>query len=233
MCGRFVLTTPDQGLAVQFNLPEVPDLKPRFNIAPTQPVAAVRAMRDGGDRELVMLHWGLVPFWAKDPAIGSRLINARSETASQKPSFRAAFRKRRCLVVADGFYEWQKVNGGKQPYLIRLRDAGAFGFAGLWEFWKGADDEVVESCTILTTSPNDLVRDIHTRMPVIVQPGDYELWLDLGVERAEMLNRVLRPYPSDLMVAYPVSRRVNSPKNDDPACIEPLAQGESLKLPGL
>jgi putative SOS response-associated peptidase YedK len=231
MCGRFTLTDPDQDLAVQFNLPEIPDLKPRYNIAPTQPVAAVRVPAEGAARELVMLHWGLVPFWAKDPAMGARMINARSETAGEKPAFRMAFRRRRCLVVADGFYEWQKLNGGKQPFFIRLRDGKAFAFAGLWERWEGPEAATIESCTLLTTQPNELMSSLHNRMPVILHPKDYDLWLSPEVQQAELLQPLLRPYPSEEMEAYPISRFVNSPGNDGPKCIEPLA--EDQPLPGI
>ena len=224
MCGRFTLTDPDQDLAVQFNLPEIPDMQPRYNIAPTQPVAVVRVPPESMVREMALLHWGLIPFWAKDPKIGNRMINARSETVAEKPAFRAAFRRRRCLVVADGFYEWQKQNDGKQPFYIRRRDARPFAFAGLWEFWKGGDETVIESCTLLTTTPNELLRPLHNRMPVILQPKDYDLWLDPEMQEPDALKPLLLSYPSEQMDAYPVSRFVNSPKNDDPRCIEPLEQ---------
>lgn len=209
---------------MQFNLPEIPDLQPRYNIAPTQPVAAVRLPEDGADRELVMLHWGLIPFWAKDPRIGARMINARAETAADKPAFRAAFRRRRCLVPADGFYEWQKQNGTKQPYYIHLQDGRPFAFAGLWERWRGEDDAVIESCTLLTTKPNELVRPLHNRMPVILHPHNYALWLDPEVEQADALRRLLDPFPSGEMEAYPVSRYVNAPQHEGPECIAPLAE---------
>jgi putative SOS response-associated peptidase YedK len=224
MCGRFTLTDPDADIAVQFNLPAIPDLQPRYNIAPTQPVAAVRQVREDAAREMVLFYWGLIPFWSKDTSIGSRLINARAETAAEKPAFRAAFRRRRCLVVADGFYEWQKQDGGKQPFFIALRDRRPFAFAGLWEHWQGGDGSEIESCTLLTTEPNELMRPLHNRMPVILQPQDYDLWLDPAVDDVRRLQPLLRPYPAGDMASYPVSRRVNSPQNDDPACIEPLAQ---------
>jgi putative SOS response-associated peptidase YedK len=238
MCGRFTLTDPDQDLAVQFNLPKIPDLKPRYNLAPTQPVAAVRVTAEAASaeaevaRELVLLHWGLIPFWAKEPQIGARMINARSETVAEKPAFRAAFRRRRCLVVADGFYEWQRQNGSKQPFYIHFHDGRPFAFAGLWEFWKGPDDVTIESCTLLTTQPNDLLRSVHNRMPVILHAKDYDLWLDPKVQQVEKLQPLLLPYPSDEMHAYPVSRFVNSPKNEDARCIEPLALGDDQRLPG-
>jgi putative SOS response-associated peptidase YedK len=224
MCGRFTLTAPADAVAVQFELPEVPALEPRYNIAPTQPVAAVRLARETGEREFAHLHWGLVPFWAKDPKIGSRMINARSETVGTKPAFRAAFRRRRCLVLGDGFYEWQKAQGGKQPHYIRLKDGRPFAFAGLWERWQGAEQEAIESCTLLTTAPNDLIRPLHNRMPVILHPAELDLWLDPDVQNPDVLQPLLRPFPPEAMEAYPVSRWVNSPANDDPRCIEPLGQ---------
>lgn len=224
MCGRFTLATPEQDLAVQFNLPEVPDLQPRYNIAPTQPVAAVRLPTADGDRELVMLHWGLIPFWAKDPGIGSRMINARAETVAEKPAFRAAFRRRRCLVPADGFYEWQKQNGSKQPFYIRLQDGRPFAFAGLWERWQDEEGGVIESCTLLTTRPNELIRPLHNRMPVILHPHNYAVWLDPEVEDLDVLRRLLDPYPPSEMEAYAVSRYVNAPRNEGPDCIAPLVE---------
>lgn len=226
MCGRFTLITPAEALAEQFQLFEIPSLAPRYNIAPTQPVAAVRRVPGDGQRELVLLRWGLVPFWAKDPGIGARMINARSETVAEKPAFRAAFRRRRCLVPADGFYEWRRLERGKQPFYVRLRDERPFAFAGLWERWEGPDETAIDSCTLLTTEPNDLIRPVHSRMPVILSPKDYDLWLDPGVQKAELLQPLLRPYPSEGMLAYPISTWVNKPKNDSPRCIEPLTQSQ-------
>jgi len=231
MCGRFTLTSPDSGIAVQFSLLELPTLVPRYNIAPTQAVAAVRMAIEGAARELVMLQWGLVPFWAKDPQVGSRLINARSETVADKPAFREALRRRRCLVLADGFYEWQKLEGGKQPFFFRMRDGGTFGMAGLWERWVGPSG-TIESCTLITTTANDLMRSVHDRMPVILPPRDHDLWLDRGIRQSELFLPLLRPFPSEAMMAHPVSRRVNSPENDDPQCIEPLPHGQGIPLPG-
>lgn len=222
MCGRFTLLTPAETLAEQFHLPDVPSLTPRYNVAPTQPVAAVRQSPGNGERELALLRWGLIPSWAKDADIGARMINARSETVAQKPAFRAAFRQRRCLVLADGFYEWQRLARGKQPFYIRLRDGSPFAFAGLWEHWAGPDG-AVESCTLLTTEPNDLIRSLHNRMPVILAPEDYDLWLDPGVREVELLHPLLRPHPPEDMIAYPVGLWVNNPKNDGPQCIEPSA----------
>ena len=173
MCGRYTLTVPVEILAEEFGvtgpLPEVP---PSYNIAPTQEVAAV--LTDDGERRLEMLRWGLIPSWADDPGIGSRMINARSETVPEKPSFRRAFRERRCLILADGFYEWKRTNDGKQPYYIRMEDGRPFAFAGLWESWRGGREEI-RSCTILTTEASDRVSNIHHRMPVILAPEDREL----------------------------------------------------------
>jgi putative SOS response-associated peptidase YedK len=221
MCGRYTLTVPVEILAEEFGvtgpLPEVP---PSYNIAPTQEVAAV--LTDDGERRLEMLRWGLIPSWADDPGIGSRMINARSETVPEKPSFRRAFRERRCLILADGFYEWKRTNDGKQPYYIRMEGGRPFAFAGLWESWRGGREEI-RSCTILTTEANDRVSNIHHRMPVILAPEDHELWLDPDVREADPLLPLLAPYPDDVMEAYPVSRFVNRPTNDDPRCVEPLA----------
>jgi putative SOS response-associated peptidase YedK len=200
----------------------VPKLTPRYNIAPTQDVAAVRAGVEGG-RVLVELRWGLIPSWAKDRSIGSRMINARAETVADKPAFRAALRSRRCLVLADGFYEWQRLGARKQPYFIGLRNGGPFAFAGLWERWAPNGSEPIESCTILTTSANEVIAPIHDRMPVILDAQDHALWLDSGVEGASELLPVLRPQPAEAVRAFPVGLLVNNPANDVPACREPLA----------
>jgi putative SOS response-associated peptidase YedK len=217
VCGRFTLTTPPELIAEHFGLDDVPPLGPRYNIAPTQPVPVVRKTAQG--RRLEMLRWGLVPSWAGDPSIGNRLINARAETVADKPSFRSAYRRRRCLVVADGFFEWKRVGVRKQPMYIRLRDQAPFAFAGLWESWHRDQPDAVESCTLITTGPNALLATIHDRMPVILHPDDYARWLDPG---AGDPARLLRPYPAAEMTAHPVSRRVNSPANDDPACVEAI-----------
>jgi putative SOS response-associated peptidase YedK len=182
-------------VAEAFDLPEVPDLLPRFNIAPGQSVAVVREMPQAQDRQLAYLRWGLIPAWADDPSIGDRLANARSKTVATKPSFRRAFRSRRCLVVADGFYEWQKINGRKHPYFVGLQSDRPFGLAGLWERWE-KHGEPVESCTILTTEANELMLPIHERMPVIIPPEQYGLWLDPRCQDTEKLAKLLRPYSS-------------------------------------
>ncbi|MFH1923901.1 MAG: SOS response-associated peptidase [Planctomycetota bacterium] len=224
MCGRFTLRAPASVVAAQFGLFEMPPFAPRFNVAPTQPVAVVRCAFDEPKprRELAWLRWGLIPSWAKDPAIGNRMINARAETVAEKPAYRAAFRQRRCLVVADGFYEWQRLGARKQPYFIRMRDDRPFAFAGLWESWQGPEQGPVESCTLLTTEPNELLEPIHNRMPVILAADDYQQWLDPAVRKPEMLEPLLRPFPAERMIADPVSTYVNSPTRDDPRCIDPI-----------
>jgi putative SOS response-associated peptidase YedK len=223
MCGRFTLKSGSQKLAEAFPLFEAPELEPRYNIAPTQQVAAARILPDGPKQEIVLLHWGLIPSWADDPSIGNRLINARAETVAEKPSFRSAFRKRRCLVLADGFFEWQKVDGKKQPYYFQLKDNCPFAFAGLWEHWERVGKKI-ESGTILTTAANDLLRNVHDRMPVILHPADYERWLDPDNQTGKNLDKLLCPFPAEEMQSFPVSTHVNNPRNDDPRCVEPLVQ---------
>ncbi len=220
MCGRYTLTLSGQALAEAFELDDVPAATPRYNVAPTQSMPVIRG-GEAGRRTCALHRWGLVPFWADDPAIGNRLINARSESVAGKPAFRAAFRHRRCLVPADGFYEWRREGGGKQPYLIRFGDGRLFAFAGLWEHWSPSDGQVLDSFTILTTSPNDVVRPVHDRMPVILPPQHYDRWLGFTEASASELQALLCPHPSEGMELHPVSRRVNSPANDDPQVVEP------------
>lgn len=221
MCGRFILTSPGRALAEQFDLPQVPELEPRYNIAPTQEVAVIRLGGDENCRQLTSLRWGLIPFWAKDATIGSRLINARSETLEQKPAFRSAFKSRRLLIPANGFYEWKKTDGKKLPYLIELADRSLFAFAGLWEHWKTQDDSVLETCTIITTEANELIQPIHERMPVILDQKDYTAWLD-PTPMLEQLEAILRPYPPEEMDCHPVSTKVNKATYDAPDCIAPI-----------
>ncbi len=221
MCGRFALIDPAEQLAMQFDLPTIADLTPRYNIAPTQPVLAVRQAQGNGGREWALLRWGLIPSWSKEIAIGNRLINARGETVAERPSFRAAFKRRRCLIPASGFYEWQKRGSGKQPIYISPANGGVFALAGLWESWQGADGSELETCTIVTTTPNELMRPIHNRMPVIVAPEDYDTWLASEPEPSLGLH-LLRPYPSELMQITAVSTCVNNPRNEGPQCVAPI-----------
>ena len=209
MCARYAFFTVEN-LMREFMLLEAPELAALYNIAPTDVVPAVVQGEKG--REVQMFQWGLVPSWAKDPSIGSRMINARAETLSEKPSFRAAFKKRRCLIPADGFYEWKGEKGHKQPYFIRMKSAKPFAFAGLWEHWEGVEGELV-SCTIITTEPNELVSEVHNRMPVILPYEAEEMWLDSRVQNTETLMSLLRPFPANSMEAYEVSTLVNSVKN--------------------
>ncbi len=218
MCGRFTLRTPAADLIEVFQVDEAPDFPLRYNIAPTQDIVAVRSGHDGR-REMVQLHWGLIPFWAKDPAIGNRMINARAESLAEKPAFRQAFRKRRCLIVADGFFEWQKVGKQKQPYYIHRHDDRPFAFAGLWESWPGTEPPL-QSCTIITTDANETTRPIHDRMPVILPEQDYDEWLDPENNDTDRLQQLLRPLEDDVLRADPVSTYVNKVQNDDPRCIE-------------
>jgi putative SOS response-associated peptidase YedK len=222
MCGRFTLSQPAEAIASVFQLSEVPTLEPRYNIAPTQLVPAVLYSSEQRDRQCQLLRWGLIPSWAKDPAIGAKLINARAETVAEKPSFRSAFRHRRCLVIADGFYEWQRQEGKKQPFYFRLQNRQPFAFAGLWECWQDLNGDMINSCTILTTEANEILRSIHDRMPVILEPKDYDLWLDPTLEKPEMLQQLLHPYSSEAMISYPVSTKVNNPANNTPECINSL-----------
>lgn len=221
MCGRFTLRTPAADVARYFALAEMPLLEPRYNIAPTQSVAVVRADADG-QRRLDHLVWGLVPSWANDPTIGNRLINARAETVAEKPAFRKAFRQRRCLVVADGFYEWQRAGRQKQPYYLTAAGGGSFALAGLWEQWQ-RDGRTIGSCTILTTDANDCVRAVHDRMPVILPPEAWRRWLDPGLTDPAAVQPLLKPCPPEMLVTFPVSTSVNRATYDRSDCIEPLA----------
>ena len=225
MCGRFTRKSPTKKLAEKFGVAETPLLGESYNIAPGQAVMGIREAE--GEREATLFKWGLVPRWANDPAIGNKLKNARSETVTEKPSFREAFVRRRCLIPADGFYEWSRRGGKKLPYYFYMRDGEPFAIAGLWERWEGGD-EPLETCTVLTTEANELLAPYHDRMPVILKPKDYDLWLDADVRRAELLKPLLRPYPHEKMSTYAVSPLVNSPSNDNPRCIEPQTSGWNL-----
>jgi putative SOS response-associated peptidase YedK len=229
MCGRFALYVTLEELADYFGLPEPPNqLAPRYNIAPTQPVGLVRVNAQSQEREWALTLWGLIPSWSKDPSIGARMINARAETVDEKPAFRAAFKRRRCIIPTSGFYEWKKTDGGKQPYFITSANGEPLGLAGLWESWSGPNGEELESCTILTTDANEAVATLHDRMPVILMPEDYDDWLGAGKDstpaQLSQLKHLLRPFPSELMTLYPVSTYVNSPRNEGEACIERVGE---------
>jgi len=226
MCGRFVLMSLGRDLAERFHLSEIPDLEARYNIAPTQMVAIIRQEEDGLHRRLELVRWGLVPSWARDLSIGSKLINARAEAAPQKPAFRAAFRHRRCLVPADGFYEWKSGKGKKHSYLVSMADGSTFAFAGLWEKWRSTEGEIIESCTVLTTDANDLLRPIHDRMPVVLAEENYDAWLDSAARQPELLLPLLVAYPSEHMTVRVVSPKVNKATYDAPDCIEPYDPGK-------
>lgn len=222
MCGRYTLKTPVDTLQREFELVgELPELTGRFNIAPTQEVPVVI---EAGGRHLELVRWGLVPFWADDLKIGSRMINARAETVPAKPAFRKAYERRRCLVLADGFYEWKKGPKGKIPMYIHRRSGAPFAFAGLWEEWKKGAGAPVRSCTIVTTQANELLAPIHDRMPVILAPENYAAWLDPATKAGPELEKLLAPPPVGDFEAYPVSPLVNAAGNDRPECIEPAKE---------
>lgn len=220
MCGRFTLRTPAERLAEEFSVEEFPSVEARYNIAPTQAILGI-SQADGG-RQVKQFRWGLVPSWAKDSSMGGKLINARSETVQEKPAFRNAFKRRRCLIPADGFYEWQRRDGYSQPYYFKMSDERPFAFAGLWERWGGPDGEVLESCAILTTEANEVLRPIHDRMPVILSAEDYGPWLDDDLRKMDLVKELLRPYPATEMRAYPVSRSVNSPQRRGAELVNPI-----------
>jgi len=222
MCGRFTLTVNPAELQQAFENYTFPaTFAPRFNIAPTQPILAI----PNDDRfKADFFIWGLIPMWAKDPSIGSRMINARAETLAEKPAFRGSLKHKRCLILADGFYEWKTGPNGKTktPYFIHMNDRKPFAFAGLWDSWNSPDGSQVKSCTIITTEPNDLMSLIHNRMPAILHPRDYSKWLDPAAQTPESLQPLIKPFSADAMSAYPVSALVNKPANDMPELVVPV-----------
>jgi putative SOS response-associated peptidase YedK len=222
MCGRFTLTVPVESLIERFQVDQIPfDYQPRYNIAPGQLITAVIAHE--GKNRIGQLKWGLIPSWAKDEKIGYKMINAKAETVQEKPAFRNAFKKRRCIIPADGFYEWKRnEDGSKQPMRIMLKDKSIFGMAGLYETWIAPDRQKVHSCTIITTKSNGLMEQIHDRMPVILRRDDEGIWLDREKADLELLQSLLEPYPEEEMFAYPVHPMVGNVKNDVPECIESL-----------
>lgn len=230
MCGRYVVNTTKEILKKKFKVKDVPDVKlERFNIAPTQDVIAVRSFE--GEREITTLRWGLIPSWAKDEKMASKMINARSETVTEKPSYRQAFQKRRCLIPTSGFYEWQKSKDGKQPFYFYMKENDLFAFAGLWESWRNTESEIIETCTILTTEANEVLKPVHERMPVIISESYYDLWLDEDARRQPERLELLRPFSASEMSSHPVSTLVNSPQNNDAACIEPRLCPKNQNMP--
>ncbi|MBI5840354.1 MAG: SOS response-associated peptidase [Chloroflexi bacterium] len=222
MCGRFTLTVDPAELQEAFQDYKFPtQFAPRFNIAPTQPILAIP---NDGLNKADFFVWGLIPSWAKDPTIGSRLINARGETLAEKPSFRGGFKYKRCLILADGFYEWKAQPGTKTktPYFIHMKDRKPFAFAGLWDEWHSPEGSQIKSCTIITTDPNELMTTIHNRMPVILKPADYAQWLDASPQTPDKLQPLIKPFPTDKMSAYPVSTLVNKPSVDRAELVVPV-----------
>ena len=221
MCGRFTLTVNPAEVQETFNSYSFPQqFAPRFNIAPTQPVLTI----PNDDQNVAdFFVWGLIPMWAKDPTIGSRMINARGETLEEKPAFRSSLKYKRCLILADGFYEWKSSEGKKvkTPFFIHMKDRKPFAFAGLWDSWNSPDGSLIRSCTIITTEPNELTGIIHNRMPVILHPRDYAKWLDPSPRTPDQLKPLIQPFPAELMDAYPVSTLVNTPANDMPELVVP------------
>jgi putative SOS response-associated peptidase YedK len=218
MCGRFALIVDASVLADVFDVDPPRKLQPRFNIAPTQAVPIIRAGK-ATPRECAFVRWGLVPSWAKDEKMGARMINARGETVADKPSFRSAVKNRRCLIPADGFYEWVRTGEGKQPHYIHFSDGRLFAFAGLWERWHKGEGGPLDTCTIITTAANDLIANLHDRMPVILPPDSFTEWIEPAPLDPERLEDLLVPHSADGMEAYPVSSYVNKPANDGPECI--------------
>lgn len=225
MCGRFIQAASGDALARQLGLALPAGYSMRYNVAPNQTVLGVRAVADGG-RELVWLRWGLIPSWSREPRLKYSTINARAETVAEKPAYRQAFRQRRCLIPADGFYEWRKVGDRKQPYCIGLEARAPFVFAGLWERWEG-EGQAVESCTILVTSANERIAEIHDRMPVILDPADYDAWLDPGARDPAKLLPLLRSYPAERMRLWPVGTAVNRPANQGPELMAAIEDKQS------
>ena len=221
MCGRFTLTVDPAELQETFSGYTFPtQFAPRFNIAPTQPVLAIP---NDGKKRADFFIWGLIPSWAKDPSVGNRLINARGETLAEKPSFRGGYKYKRCLILADGFYEWKKQPGSKAkvPYFIHMKNRQPFAFAGLWDEWNSTDGSLIRSCTIVTIEPNELMASLHNRMPVILPADAYAQWLEYSLQTPEKLQAFIKPYPAAEMAAYPVSTLVNNPKNDLAECVVP------------
>lgn len=224
MCGRYRLSRRKQIIEEHFDVTGDDDWVPRYNIAPTQPVPIIRQHPKEPRRDLSLVRWGLIPSWAKDTSGAATMINARSETAATKPAFSDALKSRRCLVPADAFYEWQRTEKTRQPFCFEVGDGELFAFAGLWDRWRAPDGSWLSSCSILTTTPNRLTATVHDRMPVILDPSNYDLWLDPGMTKIEAASDLLKPFEAQLMRAYTVSLRVNNVANDDAGCSVPIEQ---------
>jgi putative SOS response-associated peptidase YedK len=223
MCGRYRLSRRKQILAEHFDAnPFDDDWAPRYNIAPTQPVPVIRQHPKEPQRILSLMRWRLIPSWSKDASASASMINARSETAAAKPAFRDSMKFRRCIVPADGFYEWRRIGGAKQPFCFEVNDGELFAFAALWDGWKDPDGQWIKSCSILTTTPNAVTSQVHDRMPAILRRDDYDLWLDPGMTNADAVSDLLKPFAAHLMRAYPVSTRINGVQNDDAECARPV-----------
>jgi putative SOS response-associated peptidase YedK len=230
MCGRYRLSRRKQIIEEHFDaVSGEEDWTPRYNVAPTQPVPIIRQHPKEPVRELSLVRWGLIPSWAKDSSVAAQMINARSETAGTKPAFRDAFKSRRCLIPADGFYEWAKTGKAKRPYCFEVNDGALFAFAGIWDRWKDATGNWVKTCSILTTTPNAVTSAVHDRMPVILDPDSYDLWLDPGMHDMNAVSDMLKPFNARLMRSYPVSSRVNHVANDDEGCSMPVKLDETQK----
>jgi putative SOS response-associated peptidase YedK len=228
MCGRFRLSRRKQIIEEHFDTADwQDDWSPRYNIAPTQPIPVIRQHPKEPVRQLALMKWGLIPSWAKDTFGAARMINARSETAHTLPAFREAMRLRRCLIPADAFYEWKRTATSKLPYCFEVNDGELFAFAGLWDGWKNAEGHWIKTCSILTTVPNALTANVHDRMPVILEPQSYDLWLDPGMQNVQVVSEFLKPYDARLMRSYPVSSRVNHVANDDEECSRPVEHAET------
>ena len=230
MCGRYRLSRRKQLIEEYFETENEVDWEPRYNIAPSQPVGIIRQDPSKPERHFSLARWGLIPSWATDSSIGFKTINARAETVADKPAFRDAFVSRRCLLPADGFFEWSRRGKEKQPFHFGMQDDSLFAFAGLWDRWKDPSGTVIESCTVLTTTPNSLLTDVHDRMPVILRRDNYDLWLDPGFKDVKALAEVLAPFDASLMRSFPVSSRINAVANDDPACVVPWQPDSPLKV---
>jgi putative SOS response-associated peptidase YedK len=234
MCGRYRLSRRKQLVEEYFDSTGEDDWAPRYNIAPTQPVPIIRQNPKEPRRELSLARWGLIPWWAKDSSGAAAMINARSETAATKPAFRDALKLRRCLIPADGFYEWKRNGKDKQPYCFEVNEGQLFAFAGIWETWKDASRKTktmtIETCSILTTTPNAVTSTVHDRMPVILEPRNYDLWLDPGMTKMDVVIDMLKPFDARLMRSFPVSTRVNHAANDDAECSTPIKVAQSQQL---